>query len=136
MTRRANPRPAFVDHFAALLIAGFGGFIMLAGAYQQESLFSEDAAQKIRDRPDQTLSLQLGFKRQARSLGRLCFPRLRVGAAELSDRGHRPADSQPFPGCDRVKPDCYDRNRRTTLRLRADTPQIETRHKQQTQSIQ
>jgi hypothetical protein len=35
MTRRANPRPAFVDLFAARLIAGFGGFIMLASAYQQ-----------------------------------------------------------------------------------------------------
>ena len=46
------------------------------------------------------------------------------------------ADSQPFPGCDRVKPDCYDKNRRTTLRLRADPRQIESRLKQQTQSIQ
>jgi hypothetical protein len=39
MTRRANPRPAFVDLFATLLIASFGGFIMLAGAYQQDCVF-------------------------------------------------------------------------------------------------
>jgi len=56
MTRRANPRPAFVDLFAALLIAGFGGFIMLTGAYQQELRFSEDAAQKIKDMRNQLAS--------------------------------------------------------------------------------
>jgi hypothetical protein len=42
--RSANHRPAFVDLFAALLIASFGGFIILTGAYQQELRFPEDAA--------------------------------------------------------------------------------------------
>jgi flagellar motor protein MotB len=36
MYRRTNPWPAFADLFSALLIATFAGFIMLAGAYQQE----------------------------------------------------------------------------------------------------
>jgi len=46
MTRSANHWPAFVVLFAALLIACFGRFIMLMGAYQQELRFPEDAAQK------------------------------------------------------------------------------------------
>src|SRR5215470_6794048 len=35
----APPWPAAFDLFAALLIAGFGGFIMLTGAYQQDCVF-------------------------------------------------------------------------------------------------
>jgi hypothetical protein len=46
MTRRANPRPAFVDLFAALLIASFGGFIMLTGAYQQELRYDSAATRR------------------------------------------------------------------------------------------
>jgi len=114
-----NPSwPAFVDLFAALLIASFGGFIMLTGAYQQESRFSENAAQKIMDMRNQLASFQ--------ELEPPNYPIVAIGYAY----------SQPFPGYDRVKPDCYDRNRRKTLRLRADTPQIESRLKQHTQSIQ
>jgi len=40
------------------LIASFGGFIMLTGAYQQELRFSEDAAQKIKDMRNQLASYQ------------------------------------------------------------------------------
>src|SRR5262245_1686658 len=105
MTRRANPQPAFVDLFAALLIASFGGFIMLTGAYQQELRFSEDAAQKIKDMRNQLASYQEAehkvkklrqegariFEQVLQSLSQnSCFPRLRVGAAKLSNRGHRP----------------------------------------------
>jgi hypothetical protein len=105
MTRRANPLHAFVDLFAALLIAGFGGFIMLAGAYQQELPFSEDAAQKIKDMRNQLASYQEAedkvkklrqecdriFEQVLQSLSQnSCFQRLRVGAAKLSNRSHRP----------------------------------------------
>ena len=58
MTRRANPWPSFVDLFAALLIASFGGFIMLTGAYRRELRFPEDAAQKIKDMRNQLASYQ------------------------------------------------------------------------------
>ncbi len=246
MPRRTNPWPAFVDLFAALLIASFGGFIMLTGAYQQELRFTEEATQRIKDLQNQVATYQEAedkikklrqeadrvFEQVRQSLGqdssvqnvvRRCgedtcidlyihfetsmdeiFNSNERGALEkicpvlkqslerlpaeyrrdieviieghtdsrlpvnetdpirryrynwdLSARratsvayvfqacGLQPpdyqivaigyADSQPFPGCDRERPECYDKNRRTTLRLRADTRRIESRLKEQTQ---
>ena len=78
MTRRANPRPAFVDLFAALLIASFGGFIMLTGAYQQELRFSEDAAQKIKDMRYQLASYYRGGT-QSKKVEAGRRPNLRAG---------------------------------------------------------
>jgi flagellar motor protein MotB len=248
MPRRTNPWPAFVDLFAALLIASFGGFIMLTGAYQQELSYSEEATQKLKNLQQQVATYQAAedkikklrqeadriFEQVRQSLSqdssvpelRRCgedtcidlyihfekdkdeiFDSAERGKLEkicpvlkqaleklpadyrkdieviieghtdsrlpekvtdpvaryrynwdLSARratsvayvfqttcGLNPpdyqivaigyADSQPFPGCDRMKPECYDKNRRTTLRLRADTRRIESRLKEQTQSI-
>src|SRR5262249_16584344 len=241
MPRRTNPWPAFVDLFAALLIASFGGFIMLTGAYQQELRLTSEmqaeiagyqtivgkttrlrqVAENISNQVRQSLSrdssmrikvgqcgedicidLYIHFRRdddqivnpeERRALESLC-PLLKRSLDELQAdyrqdidifiEGHTDsqqnqnetdplkhyrynwdlsarrattvayvfkgcgleppdyqivaigyADSQPFPGCDRVRPDCYDKNRRTTLRLRADTRRIESRLKDQSQPI-
>jgi outer membrane protein OmpA-like peptidoglycan-associated protein len=230
MPRRTNPWPAFVDLFAALLIASFGGFIMFTGAYQQE-YYKADRYQKILGKTTRlrevadNISKQLGesLRRDSKvrqcgedicidlyihfdrdddqivkpeeriALEKLCPP-LKKSLDELSaeDRrgidifieGHTDsqqnekemdplkryrynwdlsarrattvayvfkgcgleppdyqivaigyADSQPFPGCDRVDPKCWARNRRTTLRLRADTSRIEAQLKDETRPI-
>jgi outer membrane protein OmpA-like peptidoglycan-associated protein len=231
MPRRTNPWPAFVDLFAALLIASFGGFIMLTGAYQQELKLSDKKQEEINryqkivgkttrlrqvaDNISEQLGHSLGRENKARPCGedicidfyihfkldddqiviteerraleKLC-PLLKESLDRLSADNRRDidifieghtdsqqneketdplkryrynwdlsarrattvayvfkecgveppdyqivaigyADSQPFPGCDRVKPECYEKNRRTTLRLRADTSRIEAQLK-------
>ncbi|MDX2044366.1 MAG: OmpA family protein [Acidobacteriota bacterium] len=238
MPRRTNPWPAFVDLFAALLIASFGGFIMLTGAYQQELKLTEEMqgelerikgettrlrqeaeniSNQVREslKRDSNLQIKVGQcgedicidlyihfelngdqivsldERQA--LENLC-PMLKKALDELKSdsrqdidifiEGHTDsqqpfgatdpeqlyrhnwdlsarratsvayvfqgcslgppdyqivaigyADTRPVPGCDRVRPDCYDKNRRTTLRLRADTSRIESRLKQHLQPL-
>lgn len=232
MPRRTNPWPAFVDLFAALLIASFGGFIMLTGAYQQElklrdekqkeinlyqkivgkttrlrqvaEIISNEVHQSLRRDSkmpieirqcgeDICIDLYIHFKldddqiinpEERHTLEKLC-PLLKESLDGLSAGNRREidifieghtdrqqneketdplkryrynwdlsarrattvayvfkgcgleppdyqivaigyADSQPFPGCDRARPECYEKNRRTTLRLRVDTSRIET----------
>jgi len=64
------------------------------------------------------------------------FHAFAFGAAKLQNRGRRPRRFATFSWLRPREADCYDKNRRTTLRLRADTLQIESRLKRQTRSIQ